>query len=382
MGNRPQRRTGRGFSIVELMVSAVIGLIAVLAIFEVFTAFEGQKRTTTGGGDAQTNGTLALFMLKRDVRQAGYGFASLNVLNCNVRAYNDQRTPPEFTLTPMAPVVINPAGIPAGDANTDVIAITYGDTSGLGGGVSFHQQSGASANYQVTNRSGFQVGELVIATQPGLDCTVAQVTELPASGSCGMGGGVGQTDVVIHNAGNFSDPFQNCSNVPSHWNKPGGLGVTYTEGTLFSLGRLPKSFAYAVRGGNLTVCDLLASDCTDAAKTGDTTVWLPIANNIVGLHAQYGRDTGGPPMTGVVDTYDQTTPTDACGWARALVIRLAVVARSPQWEKAVVTTSPPSWSGGTFDLTGLTDWQHYRYRMFQTVSPLRNVIWMGAQGTC
>lgn len=371
-----------GFSLVELMVGVVIALIAVLAIMEVFSVFERQKRTTTAGGDAQTNGTLALYLMGRDLRQAGYGLASLKLLGCNVHAYNDSRSPPDFTLPAIAPVVINPATVPAGDADTDTIAVAYGNSSGLGGGVPFEQQSGASAEYKVSNRAGFQVGEFVIASQPGMDCTIAQITELPASGSCGAGGGTGQTDIVVHNAGMFRDPQQNCSNVPSHWNKPGGLGITYTQGTLFDLGRLPNAYVYAVRNGNLTVCDMLASDCTNPARTGDATAWVPLASNIVSLQAQYGRDTSGPPMDGTVDLYDKTTPTDPCGWARVPVVRVGLVARSAQYEKPVVTAAEPTWAGGTFTISALPDWNHYRYKTFQTVVPLRNIIWMGAQGSC
>ena len=55
-----RRGTFRGLSLVELLVAAAIGIIASLAIFQVFAVFEGQKRTTTSGGEAQTSGTLSL----------------------------------------------------------------------------------------------------------------------------------------------------------------------------------------------------------------------------------------------------------------------------------------------------------------------------------
>lgn len=382
------RRAEKGFSIVELMVGMVIGLIGIIVIMQVYQLSEGRKRTVTSGGDAQSNGAMALYMLQRDAQQAGYGFADTSVLNCNVRAYNDQRTPSTFTFPSMAPVVINPASIPAGDANTDVVQITYGNADALGAGVSFQQQSGSSANYQVANRSEFVVGDMVVAVQSGLDCSVAQITDLPASGSCGQGGGTGQTDVVIHNSGNFKDPGQNCNTVQSHWNKPSGLGVTYTSGALFDLGRLPSSHVYAVRNGNLTMCDYMAADCTDATKTGDSTVWVPLVNNIVGFQAQYGRITEVPWTDMEVEVYDKTTPTTGCGYARIPVVRMVVVARSAQYEKTVVTPAAPTWLGGSVDVSKLpngsanADWQNYRYKTFETTIPLRNIIWMGVQSGC
>ena len=62
-----------GFSLVELMVGLVIGLLATLVIIQVFSTFEGQKRSTSGSSDAQTNGSIALMSIQRNVQMAGYG---------------------------------------------------------------------------------------------------------------------------------------------------------------------------------------------------------------------------------------------------------------------------------------------------------------------
>ena len=53
----PDRRAHQhGFSLIEIMVGVVIGMIAVLVIYQVFAAAEGIKRNTTSAGDAQQNG--------------------------------------------------------------------------------------------------------------------------------------------------------------------------------------------------------------------------------------------------------------------------------------------------------------------------------------
>ncbi len=133
-------------------------------------------------------------------------------------------------------------------------------------------------------------------------------------------------------------------------------------------------------------------------NTANDAVWVPSASDIASLRAQYGRDTSGPPMDAIVDLFDQTTPTTNCGWVRTSAVRLAVVARSGQYSRNNVTMAAPSWMGDTvvtgsttgannptalpIDLSADSNWQHYRYKVFETVIPLRNVTWMGVQPGC
>jgi type IV pilus assembly protein PilW len=57
------------------------------------------------------------------------------------------------------------------------------------------------------------------------------------------------------------------------------------------------------------------------------------------------------------------------------------VSRSAQFEKQEVTNAAPTWTfDGTttqeFDLEKTdADWKHYRYKVYETVVPLRNVLW-------
>lgn len=343
MSRHPARSAG--FSLIEILVGVGIGMIGILVIMQVFTISEGQRRTTSTGGDAQTTGAIALFTMERDIRQGGYGLASVNLLGCNVAL-------PNGPTVPAAPVVVNPAGVPAGDANTDVIAVFYGNANAAIEG-DFIVQQPAATTYMVRTPSTFTSGDFVIAapTPPPAPCnlTLAQIIAPPTT-----------TTVSVNS---------------------GQAGAA--NGTLFDLGQLPRVLVYAVRSGNLTVCDFTQSNCTGGV--GDNTIWSPVAENIVSLRAEYGRDTSGPPMDGIADVYDQTTPTTACGWVRASALRIALVARSGQYDKNNVTTAAPTWAGTAttpIDLSGDGNWQHYRYKIFQTVVPLRNIAWMGALTGC
>ena len=118
------RLRSRGLSLIELLVGIVVAMVAVVVVMQVFKVSEGQRRATTGGDDAQTTGTVALTLLQRDIRQAGQGLSNNALLDCQLRLPNGR------SITRLGPVTINPTGIAAGDANTDVLMVAYG--AGLG----------------------------------------------------------------------------------------------------------------------------------------------------------------------------------------------------------------------------------------------------------
>jgi type IV pilus assembly protein PilW len=358
---RSEYRRHKGFSLVEVMVGMVIGMIGIIVMMQLFSLTEGQKRATTGSGDAQSAGAIALYGLQRDIRQSGYGITDIRLLGCNILLRAG------VTLNSIAPVTINHASIPAGDPNTDTLLIVYGNSnSSPQGEVITDQTSAATPPYTVAALASFLVNDRVIA---------APATRLtPCSLMLDTVTGVGANVAVTTGSA--------------------GMG----QGTLFSLGQAPKVLVYAVHRGNLTVCDYMTSNCAAACTMTDgpaaTAVggscnasWVPIASNVVSLRAEYGRDTS-IPMDAIVDTYDQTTPATACGWSMAAALRLALVVRSGQFEKTVVTAGAPVWAGTTsatpvpINLTTEANWQNYRYKLYQTTVPLRNVSWLGVQAGC
>ncbi|WP_301102203.1 PilW family protein [Propionivibrio sp.] len=349
----------KGFTLVEVMVAMVIGMLGMIIMLQVFSAAEGQKRVTTGEGDLQNNGALALYTLQRDVRLGGYGFNSINVFGCPITI---PAPPVARTLTFLAPVIINPpvADVPAGDANTDTLLVAYGRSGGSPEGdlITATGTVGSDQVFSVLSPTNFSVGHRALAApvEPANGCALTLGTV---------------TDVTS----------PNVTVAPSN----AGEG-----GSLFNFGTSPRIVAYAIRGGNLTVCDYMQANCAAACVAGNANCnanWTPVANNIVSLRAQYGRDTS-TPMDGI-DTWDQTTPVQpspanqllfACLWSRASALRIALVARNSQPDSGILTALPPVWEGSALnaiDLSARADWQNYRYRVFETVIPLRNLSWMG-----
>lgn len=306
------------------MVGMVIGLLGIIVMMQVFSLSEERKRTATAGSDAQNNVAIALDGMQRDIAQSGYGLTQL--LNCLAPL-------PSGVNVRLAPVIINPADIPAGDENTDTIQLAYG------------------------------IGD-----------------DLPHGLNTGTGV-LKNTDWVIP--------------APTSWGGPrtdstfcDGSGVTPAlqqgnPGTgFFNLGSNPRFLVYAIRSGNLTVCNFRTSNCTTNSPTAlaDQTIWQPIASNVVSMRAQYAQDSNSP-MDGIIDTYNQTTPTNECGWKKAPAVRLVLVARSNQ--KQTTTVDAPTWAGNAnapIDLSEQADWANYRYRAYEILVPIRNIAWMEVSG--
>ncbi|PJC04775.1 MAG: hypothetical protein CO070_03675, partial [Gallionellales bacterium CG_4_9_14_0_8_um_filter_55_61] len=130
-------------------------------------------------------------------------------------------------------------------------------------------------------------------------------------------------------------------------------------------------------------------------STDSGTTWSSVADNIVNLQAQYGIANAGSQS---ISCWTDATGSACNGsdWAnppaadiyRIKAIRVAIVARSSQKTAGITTTANPvAWTQPTTTPTSSaapvinlstsvgTDWGHYRYKVYQTVIPVRNVIW-------
>lgn len=353
------RRLARGLSLIEVMVGLVIGMVAILVVMQVFQLSEGSRRTTVGGDDAQMSGTLTLTALQRELRQAGYGSSAFPILGCSLTL------PGGWTMPALAPVIVNPgaAVVPDGDANTDTLLVMYGDTGSSPEGDLISAQTAQNV-YSVSTPTSFAVGHFVVAapewaTLPG-----------PRAAPCAL-----SLEAVT------------ATNAPSPPTVSVNVGVGgMTNGFLYNLGRNPRFLAYAIRGGNLTVCDYLANDCR--LGVNDPTVWTPISQGVVSLRAVYGQDTTAP-MDATVDAFVRATPATQCDWARFAALRMAVVARSGEFDRTLGQDVPvipaPEWrasDAAPFDLSADAEWQRYRYKVFETTVPVRNMAWLGVQTGC
>lgn len=368
-----KRRTA-GFSLVEIMVGVTIGIIGALVIMQVSAIFEGRKRTTTSGADAQVNGAMALYAVERDVRKAGYGISVPGAIGCSVRRYfgGAEITNPPFSLKPVE--ITQGAGGRPDTIRT--IASSKEAWSVPNRITSEHANSGTSVFLNTT--LGMSVGDMLVAYEPGKTCTLMQATAVNPNDS-----------EVVHAS-------------TSGWNAAAAASVFpvdgySVDGMVLNLGSLSDRTYTIDANSNLVLSDHLSATNTNAVRT--------LASDVVHLKAEYGFDTRAGTVHDVrvdtwsgamVDADSSGTVGDAGDFGRIAAVRMAVVARSAIMEKpksdgtcditisvAVPgrTANSPTWAGGAIDVskhpdgTANANWKCYRYKVFETVIPLRNLLW-------
>lgn len=373
----PSRRTTRGVTLVELLVGMTIGLLSVVIITQVMAVSEEQKRTTSSGSDAQVNGALALSSLQREIRMAGYGLVGAPfAAGCEIRgatATGPLAGPAEDWI--LTPVRIEQGAAGAPDrirvmrSNSKSYAVPYITAS-------VHLKD--SKQFVMRNVVAYDVkqGDTMLAISSALKdlkagdevpwCTLFTANELRANPD---------DDPVLSAEQKRILPHLEGASAP--WNLPEDRSVffsSYPAGSVVvNLGTLVNDI-YSIANN-----DLIRTPFNSATNTWDTA--QPQFSQIVDLQAIYGLGAAG-----VVNTWTETSPVTREEWQSVMAVRVAVVARSAQREKEVVTPARPKWipdptkttevelALGSVDAKDV-EWQHYRYKVYETVVPLRNVLW-------
>lgn len=381
----------RGFSLVEILVAMVIALIGMLVIFQSFDTFEAQKRTTTSATDAQESGLMALNAIERDVRLAGYGLFYNNQLVCNRMNV--------WTGTAALQVPLMPVMITDGGTGSDMIVTSY-STSAFGSlpAQLLLDTTTSAQPLQVNNATrtaGFSVSNMLLVANPtlGRNCTRLQVsgTTLAADGGS-LTIATASATAAPANPPTGTNLFATAPNpVASYGNSPAEPSIVINMGA-FTRNQFSVVINASNRDGELQQLDM-----TNAAATSVT-----LASGIVNMQAQLGVSAA--PTTQEINNWVNPTGT----WAptaisladigRVKAIRVAIVSRSSQMERTTTMSSgnvtstcttpvgtvnngPCAWddTGTTaapqIDLSGDTNWQRYRYRVYETIIPIRNVMW-------
>lgn len=373
------RVTVSGFSLIELMVAMVVGLIVSLAVYGVLTANEGRKRTTTSVNDIDQVGAYAIFQINQAIRSAGSGLGGGILLNqaagtsfgCAIKAARSgaqvlpatSTFPAPFASVPlalrMAPVIIYDEAAGVGG---DVI-MTMAGSGGLAEVATKFTAGSASSNLlNLLTTVNFSKNQqiLMLGSSSGANCLVSQVasTFVPTVGS-------GQLPL--------SGVYYQAT--------IDGVSVSSFSSLVLSLGESPSFSLFGVGSNNTMFKHNLLAPINNDPNQANPSV---LADSIFRMQAIYGVDTNIDDNvasvtwvnpTGVYSSANLLAGTQSA--ARNLMsiraVKIALVLRSSLLEKAVVSPATVTLFNDTnIPLVVPTAETRYRYRVLETTIALRN----------
>lgn len=390
---RIRSRAARGFSLVELLISVVIGMVALMFALRLVAGSEGTQRTEVASSDSMQNGMMALFSISGDAAQSGFGLNDPIIEGCDT-VFSDtggymlaQAARGSASVSPLAPVIIESNG-----QNPDSVSFYSGSSMAGTGSLRVVADYGSGASLTVDRMPyGFARGDVIVVAPENVGSGKCALAQLSSNAS--------QNDPTKTQQVQFATASDLRFNS-------GSLGVSFSGSAsrLFDLGPgAALSFhRWSVANGYLQM------SATDVGGAGAKAA--SVADNIVSIKAQYGFDTRATasflPGSGMVVGQWSSTMIDADGdgtaggagdYGRIAAVRLAVVARSKAADapgaggSCRATTAFPtvfaSGVGGSaaaaaapvtvnVAVSGDTrDWRCYRYRVFETIVPLRNAGW-------
>lgn len=191
-----------GFSLIELMIGMLLGLIVTAAAIGIFASNSNTQRATESLGRIQENARVAFELMARDIREAGGNICSRNLPVANVlnnpgaawwasapmvRGYDGAQAFPDAAFGSGAGQRVN---------GTDAIELVSTSASGL----TVVSHNPTSAQFQVNNSShDLAVGDIVLA------CDNRQQSVFQMTGPSST------NNTVVHNTGGGGPSPGNCS---------------------------------------------------------------------------------------------------------------------------------------------------------------------------
>ena len=351
----------RGVSLIELMVGVVIGLLAVLVIYQTFAVAEGVKRQTISAGDAQKTGMIATYLLGAEISSAGSGIM-LNqddLATCLDPAAVDVVQKATETMRPFSVVIVPGANA----ATPDSLIVNYSTArSVVTPSIFMAKTDTGGTDLTVQSPTGFKVGDMVASISGTGACERYNVKAVSVPDVNG--------NVVLDLDDKAKSPIQK---TPTFDILPSMRLVNLGPATS------TQRVRYDVSSGVLRSTDLVTNGATAQ----------PLASSIMNLKALYGIDNDGngsvdewTPATG---NYTPANVLKAAGneLRRIKAVRLGMVVRSDEWDR-----DAPTYSWTLFECTTQeakdyicpaklsgTMPANYKYRVYETVIPLRNPMW-------
>ena len=340
---------GRGATLLDVLVGLVVGLLAMVIVHQAFVAVDKVRRDAASVADAQSSGAFALYAMTSQIGNAGAGTAAAAQWLDTCPATANIAT----TLRPLD-VLITDGG--AAD-RSDSLVLRQATAPIIATPAAFAAPAAAGASFHVESVDGvFAVGDRVVAISRTGACAMAQLTAVGAATA-------GVVDLA-HSAITVDMPVTSV---------------------LLNLGPAARAsvLRYDVSADVLRSTDLANADAP-----------VPLTSNVINVKFQYGIDSDGD---GMLDTWASAgssgswTPAVLLAAPRATLerikaVRIGVIVRADRIDRALTRayhwvlfdcelddkSACPGRLEGT--IAGSAS-GGYPYRAFETVVPLRNVIW-------
>ena len=361
----------QGFTLVEVMVGLALSLLSMLIIIQLFSVSDARKRVTTGAAEGQQTANVSLYQVSRVIRLGGEGLIQArDIWGCPIQAFRSgtqilpapSAFPAQFANVNQTvraiPVLIVPA---AAGGQGDVIVVIAGNGE-IGQAELQVIAPPRAAGLTLQRTNGVRAQDLILMTAPGsiASCQVAQV-----------------------------DPTFNATTAPNtlplgvastFYNTVTGLagGIYNANSVALHLGRTPMFTMYGISTTNnsLEQFDLLNLSGTTTSVIADGVFDMRARYGVVNA-AGTGPITWQPPSAAPWDVASLTagTPVALALVDRIRAVRISMVFRSTE---PVVDASPPTTytmfpDDNPISVSIPTAGQLYRYQVYDTVIPLRNL---------
>lgn len=307
----------RGFTLVELMVSLVLGLIVIGGVVSVFLSNQQSYRTNQALGEVQDNSRIAFELMARDIRDAGLTGCGntgrvANVLKDGPIAggtdwyANWGNAIIGFDAGTADPAIT--AGMPARVAGTDSFELIGADGSGLS--ITKHNATAATffINAPTTN---IQAGDIIIVCDPD-HAVITQVTNYNSA-----------TVSMVHNTGTGNPG--NCSKGLGYPTTCTTNGNGYTFGPNSQIAQLNATDWYV--GTNPTGGASLYRISLDNQGGTPTPTAKEMVRNVTGMRVAYHVTTQNPTVS--APTYvTAATVTAANNWANVDAVQVTLTLQS------------------------------------------------------
>lgn len=319
-----------GFTLVELMIAIVLGLLLTAVVAEVYINSKKTYRVSDNLARVQESGRYILEELGRDLRMAGYvGCAKFVPITNNAK-------PPTSAWLAFSQAVNGyelpsvPGGLTVAEvlAGTDVIQVqrAIGGDLRLAGNYAPN-----NANIQITsNLYSYQAGDVLLIS----DCSSADIF---GANSVSSGGG---NVTITHSTSNNLTPK---------------LSKIYTPSA--EIMKLSTNIYYIGTGASGCPANTLCRK----ALSGITLVAQPLIDNVENLQIDYGEDTNADTSA---DKYVDATTVG--NWSNVVSVRFSLLVRTGE------STLADSAQTYTYYGTSHTATDRYMRRVFTETVTLRN----------